>query len=408
MASHKYTALLDYIESYWDKITFEFKKDQGVHLGLPNPFVSPNHVIFRNDQFYWDSYFTILGLVVSDRVKLAKGMVDNFVYLFNRFHIVPARNRFYSVGISQPPFLTSMAFEVFEKTQDLKWLTKVLAVAEQELQDYWMFDLPDKAEKRLVYKGLSRYSDHFISHLTAEHESGWDTTSRFDERCLHHLPVDLNCLLYKYEVDLARGYTLSGNNKKAAIFEKRAAKRKRAINELMWDEKKGFFFDYDFYNKKQRNFWSLAGFYPMWCGLATPEQAKRMAKNLKKFEFNGGLAMTQKTGLSKEYKQWDYPNGWPNQHYIVTRGLLNYGLVDDAKRVAGKWMDLCMKMFKKTGLLWEKYDVVKEGAGHSGHYAHQEGFGWTNAVFARLFHELTLDEETPVDNKKSSTKKPKK
>jgi len=134
----EYQDCLAYIESYWDKITCYYPHDLYAHLGLPHQFVSPNDGIYKNDQFYWDSYFIILGLVKCGRAELAKGMINNFLYLQKRFNIIPMRNRFYNLGSSQIPFLTSMAREVFSVIRDSRWMKQVMLAAEYELHDYWM------------------------------------------------------------------------------------------------------------------------------------------------------------------------------------------------------------------------------------------------------------------------------
>ncbi|MBA3664276.1 MAG: hypothetical protein H0W61_08725 [Bacteroidetes bacterium] len=387
----RYTECLKYIHFYWDKITFYHPKDKGRHLGLPNKFVSPSSDIFRNDQFYWDSYFVIIGLVRSKKVKLAKGMVENLVYLFERFAIVPMRNRYYNLGTSQIPFLTSMAFEVFEAEQDKAWLLKIIKVAEKELKKYWMNE--KLTEKHIVYKGLSRYCDHYITHLGAEHESGWDMTSRFHDRCLDYLPVDLNSCLYKYETDIARAYEINSKKAKAKEWRERAQARKEEMNELMWRERPSFFCDYNYHTKQHSQFLSVAGFYPLWANMSTQEQAQKIKDRvLPLFEFDGGITNTQTSGLSSDKKQHDHPNGWPHQQWIVIKGLLNYGFHKDAERLAKKWMDMNLKMFEETGKFWEKYNVVSCDIGvfNSDRYLLQSGFGWTNAVFARLAHEFDL------------------
>jgi len=380
----KFDACLRHINNYWQKIIFNQSQDDGIHIGLPNPFVSPNHTFFANDQFYWDSYFIILGLLASGKINLAKGMVDNFLFLYQKFKIIPARNQFQNLGISQPPFLTSMALEVFSKTQDKAWLKTIAKVAENELIHYWMNPLHHMAQ------GLSRYCDHRINHFSAEHESGWDMTSRFDDHCLDFLPVDLNSCLFKSETDLADIYRMLNQPARAALFEKLAAKRKQLIDEFMWNKKKAFFFDYNFVLKKQSCFYSLAGYYPLWANLATKEQAELLCRSLRHFEYEGGLANTQKTHLSKTFKQHDYPNGWPQQQWIVIKGLLNYGFKEDAKRLALKWIDLNQSVFAKTGKFWEKYNVVDGCEGKSGRYPTQKGFGWTNAIFVKLIKEFSL------------------
>lgn len=381
--------VLIYIERYWDKITCYYPNDKQLHLGLPNKYVCPNAGIFKNDQFYWDSYFTILGLLKSGRLSLASGMVDNFVHLFRRFGIIPMRNRYYDLGTSQIPFLTSMALEVFNVTKDTDWLKQVMKVAEDELTKYWMNER--LTEKHISYKGLSRYCDHYITHLGAEHESGWDMTSRFNDRCLDYLPIDLNTCLFKYEIDLAMACRLRRNYLKAEKFLKLAMTRRNAINKLMWNKKAGFFFDYNSHKQQQSSFYSIAGFYPLWAGLASDKQANEIRdKVLPKFEFEGGLVNTLKKDLAKDFKQHDYPNGWPHQQYIVIKGLLNYGFREDAERIANKWLRLNGEIFNETGKLWEKYDVVnyKIGAFNPDRYPTQPGFGWTNAIFLWLCSEF--------------------
>lgn len=392
-AKNKYQKCLSYIERFWGQATFSFPRDNRVHFGLPNKFVSPNSSRFGRDQFYWDSYFIILGLAAAGRIKLAKGMVDNFVFIFNKLGFIPVRNIFNSLVISQPPFLTSMALEVFEHAPDKKWLARVAATAAQELGDYWQdkFSTDEQWPKHLLKSGLSRYAGSYRTSFLAEYESGWDDTSRFDDRCLDFAPVDLNCLLYKYEKNLAEIYARLGSKTKQKFFRSAAKKRQAAINKYCWREKEGFFFDYDDKKKKTDKFHSLAGFYPLWSGLASKQQAAKAVKNLKKFETAFGLANTQKEKLKKPFRQWDYPNGWPNQQWIVIKGLLNYGYREDAERLAKKWLDLNLKIFQQSGKLWEKYDVARGRIGLADErYKTQAGFGWTNAVFLRLCQEFNL------------------
>jgi alpha,alpha-trehalase len=271
-----------------------------------------------------------------------------------------------------------------------KWLRKVSEIAELELKKYWMNK--KLIEKHIIHKGLSRYCDHYITHMGAEHESGWDMTSRFHDHCLDYLPVDLNTCLYKYETDLAEINALLNNPDKAEYYSKHAEKRKKRINALLWNDKLSFFFDYDKHHKQPSTFYSVAGFYPLWAKLATQAQAQAIRDNiLPMFEFDGGIANTQSTGLSRDIKQHDYPNGWPGQQWIVIKGLLNYGFRDDAERIAKKWLNMNAKLFEETGNFWEKHDVVncEIGVYNADRYKTQSGFAWTNAVFLRLINEFS-------------------
>ena len=381
-----YRRPLNYINRYWDKLTFSQSRRDGIHLGLPNAFVSPTSIkgIFAKDQFYWDTYFIILGLVELGKITLAKGMVDNLTFLFRQFGIIPSRNRYYDLGISQPPFLTSMILEIYSKTHDKKWLKKATEIAERELNQYWM------NKEHLVYKGLSRYCDHYMTNVTAEQESGWDMTSRFQDHCLEYLPVDLNSCLYKYEIDISNISLILNDKLKSKEYLLRAQKRKRSIIKLMWNPERKFFFDYNYATNQRSKFYSLAGFYPLWSHLISKDRAVLIRDQLKRFEYRGGLVNTQKIHLHDQYKQWDYPNGWANQQWIVVHGLLNYGFKKSARRIAQKWLDLNEKLFFETGKFWEKYDVVNGEVGKSGRYPTQFGFGWSNSIFVKLVREFNF------------------
>jgi alpha,alpha-trehalase len=381
MISKEQQACMDYIKNRFNTPSY-FPKNSGIIIGLPNKFIPPNKKIFNNDQFYWDTYFTILGALELGKINLSKGMVENLVYLYKKYNIIPSRNRLYNLGVSQPPFLTSMAFEVFEKTNDKKWLKKIMLIAEKELKGSW--EKKAGAEQRLMTTHLSRYCDHNVTHSTAEQESGWDMTSRFKEVCMNYLPVDLNSCLYKYEMDLAKANAIFKNKVKEKKYSDMAKKRAKEMRQVMWSENRGFYFDYNFLINRRARFYSLAGFYPMWAELATKQEAKRMVKKLKIFEYDGGLANTQRGNLSPEYRQWDYPNGWPGQQYIVINGLKKYGYGKIGKRIAKKWVDMNTKIFSETGKMWEKYDVTTLQIGKSGRYKTQSGFGWTNGVYIKL------------------------
>ncbi len=152
----------------------------------------------------------------------------------------------------------------------------------------------------------------------------------------------------------------------------------------MWDEKNGFFFDYNYIKNRKNPVWSLAGYFPLWTGVANKKQALLLLKNLRHFEYSGGLATTRKRYIKDARYQWDYPIGWACLHWIVIKGLLDYGFSEDAERITKKWLRTCTKVFDTTGKFWEKYNVVRPGVGKVGRYQTQSGFGWTNGVFLKL------------------------
>lgn len=395
MTKYNFSVICDEIAELWNSYISYTPQDQDTHrlIGLPNRYVSPTPVgngIFDQIQYYWDSYFVILGLVRQHRVQLAKGMVDNFLHLFRRFGIIPPANRFYYTGMSQPPLLTVMIEEVAKVETDSAWKETAYMVAEEEYRSYWM---QGRNDRNSVYHfideiGGNRYCDVHLAHVTAEDESGWDYTWRFEERCMDILPVDLNAFLYKYEKDIAAFYRDKGAKRDSQTWETAAERRKQMIQQNMWDETDGFYYDYDFVNRRCLPMKTLAGFTPLWVGLASAEQVDRMVSNIiPEFEHRWGLVNTEAVH-KQPFKQWDYPNGWPNMHWIALDGMWRYGYTKEVHRIAEKWLTLNSIIRERTGNFWEKYDVVGGEIGKSAVYPTQQGFGWTLGVFVAMAQEF--------------------
>lgn len=386
------TAALDYIDGHWEQLTRSHTEDSGTIIGLPKPYVVPANdtkaKFTFQEQYYWDSYITAIGLVGKHQ-KLAEGMLDNLVYIFKRFHFIPNASRMYYMSRSQPPVLTSYIKLIYETGhKDKTWLREYMETAHQEYERVWVNETHPFWHK--VYKGLSRYYDINLLHDLAEAESGWDMTPRFERKCLDYLPIDLNSLLYKYEIDFAWAAEILDEKDQVRHWKNQAKKRQHQTTNLMWHKRKGFFFDYNYAKEQIGDVWSLAGFYPMWAGLATTEQAAQMVKNLSKFEHSGGLSTTTQPLIDMSIfgslkSQWAYPNGWAPLHQFVIEGLENYGYHNEANRIARKWIETNLGWFECNGVFLEKYNVVKpKKPPLEGVYPSQTGFGWTNAVFVDL------------------------
>jgi len=378
-------AVLDYIEDYWPKLVREHKEDLRSLIGLPNPYIVPADGDVFQEQYYWDSLPLVRALINHPKYsKLAIGMVDNLLYLVKRFGIVPNASRYYFLSRSQPPVLSSLVFLVFQKTGDKKWFSDAIKLVEEEYNDVWMGKIHLR-NFRHVYRGLSRYYDLNAMHVLAEAESGWDMSARFMGKCMDILPVDLNCLLYKYEEDLEKAYGILGNSQKGGRYRELKSKRVKVISKLMWSETEGYFFDYDWVGKKISHLVTIAGVFPLTFGIASQKQAGKVALILER-------TLQQKYGLVQSVPfvlnfQWDYPNGWAPMQMWAVDGLKRYGFEHLASRIIEKWLHLNVKVFKETGYLWEKYDVVKGRVGVPDRYPTQPGFGWTNAVFL-IFCEM--------------------
>ncbi len=403
----------------------------GTLIPLPNPYIVPGGR-FR-EIYYWDSYFTMLGLLVDDKTAIIQDMVDNFAYLINEYGFIPNGNRTYYLGRSQPPFFAMMV-KVLAEAKDEKVLAKYLPELEMEY-NFWMDGtarLGSSNSYRRVVKMpggeiLNRYWDdnatprpesyrediktagvavkqnpeltreEVYRNLRAGAESGWDFSSRwldknedgkFDLSTIHTVdivPVDLNSLLYNLELTIAEAAGLKGNKDKAGEFQRKADNRKKAILKYNWNENKGFFMDYNFREQQQTGQLSLAGVYPLFFELVTQGQANKVAKKLENdFLKPGGLV----TSPYNTGEQWDAPNGWAPLQWLAIKGLRNYKIDALASERSERWLKLNSNVYNRTYKMLEKYnveDLSKESGG--GEYPTQDGFGWTNGVFQKLSSE---------------------
>ncbi|MEZ4810922.1 MAG: alpha,alpha-trehalase TreF [Allomuricauda sp.] len=410
--------MYEHISQMWDKLTREPDSivPHSSRIPLPNKYVVPGGRF--QEIYYWDSYFTLEGLLADERDDLAKSMVDNFTFLIDSIGFIPNGTRDYYTSRSQPPFYALMVDALAKKDRNL--LLYYLPELGREY-DFWMHGLntvaQGKPQRHVVDLGgnlfLNRYWDKGVTprpeaykedfhladglesqsskealykNLRSSAESGWDFSSRWygqenefgSTETTSILPVDLNCLLYSLEDIISRACAMKGDEQARAIFRNKAQLRKVAIQRYLWNEETGFFHDYNFEDSKMTPELTLAGAYPLYFGLATKEQAEKV-KNVLMGSFlkDGGLVTT----LENTGQQWDAPNGWAPLQYMAVRGLLRYGFRKEAIEVMQRWLALNEKVYKDTGKMMEKYNVEDLSLiSGGGEYPNQDGFGWTNGV----------------------------
>jgi alpha,alpha-trehalase len=225
-------------------------------------------------------------------------------------------------------------------------------------------------------------------------ESGFDISFRFGPygaRTHHFAPVCLNSLLYKGEKDLEEISAALGHKEESERWRKTAEERKGKIQKYLWNAQKGLFYDYDFDKKTQSSYDYVTTFYPLWAGVATPEQAKAVLGNLAVFERQGGLAMSPYTTGG----QWDYPYAWAPNQLMAVEGMRRYGFNKDADRVSYGFLSTIAENYRRDGTIREKYNAVtrsSETAISAGYNLNVIGFGWTNAVFLNFLHDLPQSE----------------
>lgn len=387
-------------------------------LPLPEPYVVPGGR-FR-EIYYWDSYFTMLGLAADGRADLVKSMLNNFESLITSYGHIPNGNRTYYLSRSQPPFFALMLKIV--PAEDQATRVRQLAALQQEhkfwmkgkdclspplnacahvvkmsdgslLNRYWDDRATPRdesyAEDVATARNASRPKAEIYRHLRAGAESGWDFSSRWlkspnDLRSIATtdiVPVDLNSLLWLQEMEIARLCREMQNLTCNSEFQQLAQQRAAAIQKYLWLSAQGRYADFDQVQNRPTPVISAATVFPLFVGLANEQQAKAVAKTIRaSLLASGGLRSTP----LRTHQQWDSPNGWAPLQWVAVVGLRNYGEQQLAREIAEKWLHTVAATYAETGKLLEKYDIEERRPGGGGEYPLQDGFGWTNGVVRSL------------------------
>lgn len=453
---------------------------------INQPYVVPGGRF--NELYGWDSYFETLGLLIDvtkeDQrfLPLARGMAENFIYEIDHYGKILNANRSYYLSRSQPPFLTDMALRIYRKTVEVTpentddakdFLLRAIQAAIKEYNEVWTAvprldektglscyhpdgkGIPPETEAThfcsILRPYIEKYGvsqeefiemynsekihepelDEYFLHDRAVRESGHDTSYRLEGRCAYLATVDLNSLLYKYEIDIAyviENFTdnklVNAHNSDIETKEKWIAKaklRQEKITKYLWNERDSIYYDYHIKKCSQAEYESATTFWPLWAGVATKDQARKLVENsLSKFEEFGGLvAGTLRSrgpvNISRPSRQWDYPYGWAPHQILAWIGLMDYGYEKIARRLAYRWLYMMTQAFVDyNGVVVEKYNITRGAVPHrvDAEYGNQgadfkgvatEGFGWVNAsyVFGLSLLDVrahrSLGALTPID-----------
>ena len=427
----------DFIRSLNDKpgilaLEMEAKYSNGREELLGLPFVVPGGRF--NELYYWDSYFCATAMI-DTHPDVVKSILRHFIFEIKHYGKVLNANRSYYLGRAQPPFLTDLALRNYQATkhepgsQDILRLAILAAI--KEYHGYWMtaprcdegsgltryrpigFGIPPEVESTAFDHILEPYAekhnktitevgeaytngeiqepelDTFFLHDRALRESGHDTSNRFVGVCADLATIDLNCLLYRYETDIAQAIRTIFDDtlqipadfcapgqavdrfESSAVWEFSAKRRRESIDRYLWNEEKGLYFDHNTITGKQTEHETVTSLWALWCGVASPRQAALLVeKGLPRFECVGGLSSNTETSrgpvnAANPQKQWDYPNGWAPHQILAWDGLKRYGYHKEAERLAYRWLHMMTRVFVDyNGAVVEKYDVTQLKSAH--------------------------------------------
>jgi alpha,alpha-trehalase len=411
----------EHIDQLWSQLTRSTPSAPAYSslLPLPKPYVVPGGR-FR-EIYYWDSYFTMLGLIESGRSDLVEDMVLDFAHFIDTYGHVPNGARTYYLSRSQPPFFFEM-IALTSRTDPAAAFARFLPELEREYA-FWMqgesglsagsahrrvVALPDGsilnrywddrdtprdesyAEDVTLARASRRPARSVYRDVRAAAESGWDFSSRwFADPYVRSsidttdiVPVDLNSLLYGLENAIRAGCERAADAVCVRDFTRRAAARRAAIDRYLWNPARRVYFDYRWTRRAPITRLSAATLYPLFVSIASDEQASAVSSAVRRELLQpGGLVTTPlETG-----QQWDAPNGWAPIQWIGVEGLRHYHQDGLAETIACRWMSNVNAVYRQSGKLVEKYDVIRTNRrGGGGEYPTQDGFGWTNGVMRKL------------------------
>jgi len=396
----------EHIDALWPHLTRapDDPETRSTRIVMPFPYVVVGGRF--QEAYYWDSYFTQLGLLRAGLLDTVRHMLDNFANAIRRFGFIPNGFRSYYLTRSQPPFFWAMVRDYAARAPDPEEvLGTYLPVLEAEyayftaahrshdgLGHYWDDGDGPRIEmyaSDLHWQAHAARTPGFYRNLRAACESGWDFSSRWladpmdlgTIRTTDVLPVDLNCLLYAHAAFLAEICTVHAPAR-AEAYRAAAETRAEAIRSRFFDAATGFFHDRLIAEDRLSPVVSAAGLFPLWTGIATADQAARVAEvtEARLLRADGLLTTDIASG-----QQWDSPNGWAPLQWIAVRGLKRYGHDALAEAIRTRWLATCEAVFRDTGKFVEKYNVIDHARpGGGGEYALQDGFGWTNGVYLDL------------------------
>ena len=400
----------EFLDENIEKTVKYSPEGKGNLIGLPYPYTVPCVTESFQELYYWDTYFTNVGLLLLGKTKYVKNNIEDIFFLVEKYGFMPNGSRTYYLNRSQPPFLSQMVRDLFDVTEDKKWLLRAYGVLEIEY-DFWQ-------TKRMTPLGLNGYTgyeiwkdlfDHNLAYFSRrtgykpdcevndEHkkkiylatvsvcESGWDCNSRVKSEGHDYCMIDLNSLLYAMESNMLYFSSVLELGKEN-VWEQRLRERRRKM-QLLWNDGRKLFMDYNFKTGRFSDYATVASFYPMYANIATDKQAQDTVKLFDLLNLDFGISAGEP---NSDWKcQWDYPNVWAPLQFIIYKALINYGYDDMAKTVAEKYVHLVENNFEKTGNLWEKYDG-NTGEKACFEYSALPMVGWTAGVYIFFNKELGI------------------
>ncbi|KAK7358484.1 hypothetical protein VNO77_00412 [Canavalia gladiata] len=440
------------VHSLWKNLSRKISGAVKAHPSLHTLLPLPASVVIPGSRFrevyYWDSYWVIRGLLVSKMYKTATAVVTNLISFVQQYGFVLNGARTYYTNRSQPPLLSAMIYEIYCATGDTQLLKTSLPALLKEYE-FWnsdihkvtildaqgcthllnryhaMWNRPRPESSVMDKASASKFSsvlekELFYLELASAAESGWDFSTRWMRNppdfttlaATSVIPVDLNAFLLGMELNIAFFAKVTGDNSTAEHFLEISDLRKKAMNSVFWNANMKQWLDYWLSNStcEEVHVWKnlnqnqsvfASNFVPLWMKPFYSDTSL-VASAVESLKTSGLLrAAGVATSLTDSGQQWDFPNGWAPLQHMLVEGMLKSELKEArslAEEIAIRWITTNYIVYKKTGVMHEKYDVEHCGEfGGGGEYVPQTGFGWSNGVVLAFLEEFGWPQDRDIE-----------
>lgn len=329
--------------------------------------------------------------------QTVKGMLENYIYLIQKYKFIPHANRLYFENSSQPPLFARMVNLYYTATNDIEFAYKAVEFMEIEYKswdsvnsvtvgNYKLYSygepilgprpdayredtllvssLTTDAEKQGVYEqifaavesGFAFSSRWFINN-------GTNSGSRIDTKCRSVVPVEMNSIFFGNLRIIASLYRSAGNISKAEEYDALALDLFRAIQAVLWNEEDKIWYDYDLINNKPRKYFSVTNFaplltraYPIGNTDIIAESVLQYISDNKLDSYAGGVPTT----LTESGEDWDYPNAWPQMQWLLIICLRNLNTTatnELAQSWAVRWLQTNYIVYDSVRSMYDKVSL---------------------------------------------------
>ena len=320
---------------------------------IPCMWTTPDRVPHKH-MWLWDSVFHAMAFLTYNK-EMAENCINSVLSQIQDDGFMPhMMNPIDSSDVTQPQVLAWGTWEVYKKTGNKKFLEDNV----EKLDRYLAWDMKNRDKNGnglLEWFTEPTFSDSPDAMACKCGESGIDNSPRFDfDDDLD--AIDFSVWAARDALYLSYIYNELGDSKNAEKWRGIYENLKKTINELLWDEETGAYYD-RLFNGTLSKVLTPTSFLPLFADIPSKEQAAKMVKTLTDENLLWTalpLATVSKSHPTFSNDMWR-GGVWLNLNYFIIAGLKKYGYDEIAEELKTKTLEAVNKWYKKTGAIFEFY-----------------------------------------------------